>query len=79
MNIDGEGRDGNAPHAMSDFVARTLAHSEVEEAASAESTTGERTVDGAHRTLPSVIQQNPQLGGDHCPITRLRTESIIDM
>jgi hypothetical protein len=51
-----EERDGAAAHAMSDFVARTLVQIEGREPGV------ERTADGTIRTLPSVIEQNPQLG-----------------
>lgn len=73
VNIDGvgEGRDGVAAHAMSDFVARTLVQLEaeagVERAADETTTQDSRPLDGANRTLPSVIKQNPQLGDVPCP------------
>lgn len=60
INATGEGRDGGAAHAMSDFVARTLVQLE------AEGQAGEDRTYGANRTLPSIIEQNPQLGAPSC-------------
>jgi hypothetical protein len=59
VNVDGTGEGGNAiaAHAMSDFVARTLVQLEESGEAGAE-----YKADGVTRTLPSVIEQNPQVG-----------------
>lgn len=59
VNIEkkGDESDGVAAHAMSDFVARTLAQSEAQGEEDAEC-----SLEGANRTLPTVIKENPQLG-----------------
>ena len=76
VNIDetGEGRDGVAAHAMSDFVARTLVQLEAEAQAESGSTDADSDVDagGANRTLPSMIKQNPQLGDVPCSSADIR-------